>query len=80
MAKDVKPGLDADENSGFDVLGPSRCPIPKIAGKYRWRIVIKAQDIKALTDRLTEMSDEIWKKIKDEDILMSIDINPYNML
>ena len=80
IAKEVKPCLDVSESKGFTILGPSRCPIPKIAGKYRWRIVIKAQDLKGLTDRLTEMSNEIWKKIKDEDILMSIDINPYNML
>ncbi len=64
----------------FSILGPSRCPIPKIANKYRWRIVIKARDKDLLIDQLTTMSDKSWKKVKDEDVMMSIDINPYNML
>lgn len=64
----------------FTVLGPSRCPIPKIANKYRWRMVVKSRNIEPLIDLLTEMSDKIWKKIRSEDISMSIDVNPYNML
>lgn len=64
----------------FSILGPSRCPIPKIANKYRWRLVIKARDKELLIDQLTTMSDKSWKKVKDEDVMMSIDINPYNML
>lgn len=79
-ARDIKPSLLEDHMTGFEVLGPSRCPIPKIAGKYRWRVVIKARDLEGLLDRLTEVSDDVWKNIKGEDISMSIDINPYNML
>jgi len=83
-ARDCKPELIVkDQNSdmsGFIALGPSRCPIPKIAGKYRWRMVIKAKDLDDLINRLTALSDSYWKRIKDEDISMSIDINPYNML
>jgi len=80
IAKNVKPELMEKCTSGFEVLGPSRCPIPKIANKYRWRLVIKAKNLDLLVDELTKMSDRIWKKTKDEDIMMSIDINPYNML
>lgn len=80
LAKEVKPELLDSGIADFTVLGPSRCPIPKIAGKYRWRMVIKAGDLNGLTEELTTMSDKVWKKIKDEDITMSIDINPYNML
>ncbi|MHB8065853.1 MAG: primosomal protein N', partial [Ruminiclostridium sp.] len=80
ISKSVKPELMESWTSTFEVLGPSRCPIPKIANKYRWRLVIKAKNLELLVDKLTKMSDRIWKKAKDEDILMSIDINPYNML
>ncbi len=79
-ARDIKPELSEDTSADYVVLGPSRCPIPKIAGKYRWRMVIKAPDQENLIDRLTVVSDKVWKKIKDEDMAMSIDINPYNML
>jgi len=80
IAKSVKPELMEKCTSDFEVLGPSRCPIPKIANKYRWRLVIKAKNFDMLVDKLTNMSDRIWKKAKDGDIMMSIDINPYNML
>ncbi len=80
LAKNTKEILSDENSADFTVLGPSRCPIPKIAGKYRWRMVVKAGDREYLTDRLTVLSDKVWKTIKDEDISMSIDINPYNML
>ncbi|HEY5585862.1 MAG TPA: primosomal protein N' [Ruminiclostridium sp.] len=80
IAKTVKPELMEKCTSDFEVLGPARCPIPKIANKYRWRLVIKAKNLDMLVNELTKMSDRIWKKVKDEDIMMSIDINPYNML
>lgn len=80
IAKSVKPELMEKCTSDFEVLGPSRCPIPKIANKYRWRLVIKAKNLDLLVDQLTKMSDGIWKKAKDGDITMSIDINPNNML
>lgn len=80
IAKSIKPELLEKGASDLEVLGPSRCPIPKIANKYRWRLVIKSKDIDMLIDELTKMSDRIWKKAKDSDIMMSIDINPYNML
>lgn len=80
IAKSVKPELLEKGSSDFAVLGPSRCPIPKIANKYRWRLVVKAKELDLLVEELTKMSDRIWKKAKEEDILMSIDIGPYNML
>lgn len=80
VAKSIKPELSEECPDDFMVLGPSRCPIPKIANKYRWRLVIKGRDLEALIDRLTDMSDKVWKKYRDEDVSMSIDINPYNML
>jgi primosomal protein N' (replication factor Y) len=80
MAGIVKKELTGKCIPDYEVLGPSRCPMPKIANKYRWRLVLKAKRHDVLIDELTEMSDKIFKRVKDEDILMSIDINPYSML
>ncbi len=80
IAKNTKSELVDKCASDFEILGPSRCPIPKIANKYRWRLVIKAKNLELMVEELTEMSDRVWKKAKDGDIMMSIDINPYNML
>ena len=34
---------DIPEGSGMQILGPSREPVPKINGRYRWRLTVKAQ-------------------------------------
>lgn len=80
VAKDIKNEFIEKSSQNMQVLGPSRCPMPKVANKYRWRLVIKSNDIDILVDELTKMSDSILKKTKDKDVMMSIDINPYNML
>lgn len=79
-AKSVKPLLCEECSKSTLVLGPSRCPIPKIANKYRWRLVVKERDIELLIERLSDMGDRFWKNNKDKDVTMGIDINPYNML
>ncbi len=79
-AKSIKPLLSEECTDELMVLGPSRCPIPKIANKYRWRLVIKEREVDLLIDRLTYMADKFWRNNKDKDVTMSIDINPYNML
>lgn len=80
IAKGTITDLADNSPENFTILGPSRCPIPKISNKYRWRLVIKSKDGERLVQRLTEMADKQWRKVKDSDVLMSIDINPYNML
>jgi primosomal protein N' (replication factor Y) len=80
-AKEIKPEfLEGYTEEGFLILGPSRCPIPKIANNYRWRLVIKSRNLDNMVDKLIEISDRLWKKYRDADVVMSIDINPYNML
>lgn len=79
-AKNVKPLLCEGCPEDTLVLGPSRCPVPKIANKYRWRFVVKERDTDLLIERLSTMGDRFWKNNKDKDVTMSIDINPYNML
>ncbi len=79
-AKSMKPLLCEECPEDTLVLGPSRCPVPKIANKYRWRLVVKERDVELLIERLSAMGDKFWKNNKDKDVTMSIDINPYNML
>ncbi len=79
-AKSMKPLLCEECPEDTLVLGPSRCPVPKIANKYRWRLVVKERDVESLIERLSAMGDRFWKNNKDKDVTMSIDINPYNML
>jgi primosomal protein N' (replication factor Y) len=82
-AKWITPQIAGSLNAPgyeFSVLGPSRCPIYKIANRYRWRIIVKSNNQEALIKGLTHIYDNVWSKSKEKDILMSIDINPNNML
>lgn len=66
--------------SSIDILGPSRSLVSKIKNKYRWRIVIKYKDMEKLIDVLTEVLDNFYEKQGKNDIGISVDINPVNML
>lgn len=77
------------ENDGinkeqYEVLGPLKPPISKIKNKYRWRLVLKSNDIDILIKVLKETADEFNKanKVKNKNMIveLSIDIDPFNML
>lgn len=80
LANSIKPVLINECPMEFNIFGPSRCTVPKVAKKYRWRIIIKARDKNTLVEKLTNLSDSLSKKVKAGDITVGIDINPYNML
>lgn len=82
-AVDVKKFVDlqfADEGNNISILGPSRSIITKIKNKYRWRIVIKHQNMDKLTDVLSDALDKLYQRQDKNDISISVDINPINML
>ena len=63
-----------------DILGPFRSVISKVKNKYRWRINIKCRDMGKLIDVLTKVSDQFYTHQGKNDISISVDINPVNML
>ena len=62
------------------VLGPARFPMSKINGKYRWRLIIKCKDMDMLIDFCTKCLERAEEKKFKNVSLLSIDINPMNML
>lgn len=55
------------------IIGPSPAFIPKLAGKYRWQIVVRSTDdqsLSKLTSSLTEITNNNW----------SIDVDPVSLL
>lgn len=68
----------------IEVLGPARCPVSKINGKYRWRVILKSSREDLLVQLCTKVSDEYEKlyvkNYKNNLPLLSIDVNPVNML
>lgn len=60
--------------------GPVRAPISRLRSRYRWRLVIKCNSVKRLTHILSAASDEFYKSRGKNDVDLSMDINPANMM
>jgi primosomal protein N' (replication factor Y) len=62
---------------GIEVLGPSPAPIEKIRTLWRWHIILKGKNAKALR----QAASVILEKIRDvKEIKIDIDVDPINML
>lgn len=66
------------EGWNVTVLGPSRAPVSKINGKYRWRILIKCDNMERMITVLTKLQDGYYDR-KDMQVSLGIEINPQNM-
>jgi primosomal protein N' (replication factor Y) len=72
--------LMGDTGSEPDVYGPMRAPLTFIKKKYRWRIIIKCNDIDKIIHTFTGINDRFYRKFEKCCVEMSMDINPFNML
>jgi primosomal protein N' (replication factor Y) len=67
----------------FDfMLGPNPCPIAKINQNHRWQILFKDVDIEINLLKSIIKYICITKRdaVFDEDVNISVDINPYSIL
>jgi primosomal protein N' (replication factor Y) len=62
-----------------DILGPVEAPVPKIAGRFRWQILLKGKEIKQL-HRLarTVLVENMQKGSRDVGVI--VDVDPYSMM
>jgi len=75
----VLANLLKQNNKGVEFIGPGPCPIEKIRGKYRWRIIIKSKNKKKLNKLMLNLKD-YWNKIPHRQEILLIDIDPVDML
>lgn len=69
---------DKDPNA-LMVLGPTPAPIEKLSGRYRWHLLVKSQSARALSLLAQQLL--YWKsQSKPNDVRVSVDIDPYDML
>lgn len=61
------------------ILGPVSAYISKIKNKYIYRLIIKCEDSKAISEALVFAQDECRKNANYENITIVIDKNPNNM-
>ena len=62
------------------VLGPAPAPIERIKRRYRWQVVLKAQELKELRAALASMRAETAAAAEDSGVHVIIDVDPINML
>jgi primosomal protein N' (replication factor Y) len=61
-----------------EVLGPAPSPLPRLRGKYRFQLLIKAPDGNAVRAAARQLADRIAKLPRA--VQASLDVNPGNML
>jgi len=70
----VRPSL---RKSGIEVLGPSPAPVEKIRNLWRWHVILKGKNSKALR----QAASGIIEKIKDiKEVKIDIDVDPINLM
>jgi primosomal protein N' (replication factor Y) len=62
------------------VLGPAPAPIERIKQRYRWQVVLKSQDFKAIRTAIATMRAQIGEAAERAKVRVAIDIDPVNMM
>ena len=78
LISDKTKELLASENVYFSFAGPNPAPISKISGRYRWRLLLKCKSDEKVRAVLRESV--INAKKTDDDITVTLDINPNSVL
>jgi primosomal protein N' (replication factor Y) len=71
-----KLSLDGNARGKVEVIGPAEPPISQIKGRYRWHILLKGKDIKALHT----LARNILTKTKSDGIDIKVDADPVNFM
>jgi primosomal protein N' (replication factor Y) len=62
------------------ILGPAPAPIERIKRRYRWQVVVKAQELNEMRAALSTMRAETAVMAEDSNVHVIIDVDPINML
>jgi primosomal protein N' (replication factor Y) len=67
-------------NGGLEILGPSPAPIAKVKGRYRWILVVKAQNAGVLSVQLGELLARAHGKGWPRGVRVTVDVDPASVL
>ncbi len=62
------------------ILGPAPAPIERIKRRYRWQVVLKAEELNEMRAALSSMRAETAAIAAEADVHIIIDVDPINML
>lgn len=77
ILKKHRKNLNLDES--VDLLGPAPSPLPKVRGKFRWQLLIKARTAKQLSALLSCAASSLVESAPSGCRVL-IDVDPLNML
>ncbi|MFH1091774.1 MAG: primosomal protein N', partial [Pseudomonadota bacterium] len=72
--------IESGRTPEVDLLGPAPAPLPKIKGKHRFQILIRAAKVQALQRFLDQWLNRIQPRLKGQAVSVSIDVDPYQMM
>ena len=78
MFENIKKDLAQNPDLRVVILGPTVCSVPKISGKYRFRMLIKCKNNKKLRDIIRNNLAECERCFKD--VTAFADMNPENII
>lgn len=78
MFENIKKDLSQNPDLRVVILGPTVCSVPKISGKYRFRMLIKCKNNKKLRDIIRNNLAECERCFKD--VTAFADMNPENII
>jgi len=76
--REAEKGIRTPEAT--EVLGPIEAPLSKIAGRFRWQILLKSRRIGTLNRRISELFLKGDCLKPPRDIHVAIDVDPYDLM
>jgi primosomal protein N' (replication factor Y) (superfamily II helicase) len=64
----------------IEILGPAEAPLLRIAGRYRWQVLLKSQKVKPLHRLLYRLLFENKKMASNRSVKVVVDVDPYFMM
>ncbi len=77
---DVLLKNDTQLKKHIEILGPVEAPLPKIARRYRWQVLLKSQKVKSLHRLLYRLLFENKKIVSNRSVKVVVDVDPYFMM
>ena len=70
-----------EQSSGVELLGPARAALYRLNEKFRWHIILRAEETQTLQATLKQCS-QLWVGLKSSfgKIKITLDVDPINML
>ena len=75
----INDGSTSGATGRFTVLGPAPAPLPRLRGRYRWQILIKATDRAAALQAVRWSVEEMERTSRRRSVKFDVDVDPIEM-